>query len=164
MKGTATVTMASKLSFDYEMKVTPGVWEEKLTPMGMTRVFVADLSRQQVFPLRGTSASRRLESNGNQLGPMPSMSGGYRLTPGVPADFCDQWLKENADLPAVKDGLIFAHSRESYVRAQAREKAELRSGMEAIDPSKVYGADGKIKPPKGSGPAVTQYNGADDGR
>lgn len=59
---------------------------------------------------------------------------GYALTPNVPKAFWDKWLQQNKDHMAVRNGMIFAHESVRSVEAEAREKANLRSGTERLDP------------------------------
>ncbi len=59
---------------------------------------------------------------------------GYALTPGVPRDFFEEWLKQNADLPAVRKGLIFASDRRDALDHHAKDHAKTRNGLEPIDP------------------------------
>jgi hypothetical protein len=62
---------------------------------------------------------------------------GFALTFGVPADFWDRWLAQNADSDAVLNGLIFAHGKHGHAEGQAREKAgETRSGFERLSGGK----------------------------
>ncbi len=70
------------------------------------------------------------------VAPALSIIGGYALTPNVDADFFEEWLLVNENLELVKKGLIFAHAKASDASAQAREFAELRSGLEALDSEK----------------------------
>lgn len=62
--------------------------------------------------------------------------GGYALTEGVPADFWDAWLEQNKDSDMVKNRMIYAQERTTYVAGAAKEQATLRSGMEPINPIK----------------------------
>jgi hypothetical protein len=64
----------------------------------------------------------------------PAIHGGYALTPNVPADFWDEWLEQNRENPVVTAGLIFAHARRENTIAEAREKKDLRSGLEPLNP------------------------------
>jgi hypothetical protein len=79
--------------------------------------------------------------------------GGYGLTMGVPRDFWDAWLAVNKDTDLVRNHQVFAASSERGARDQAREKAEIRSGLEPIDPEKPHSrmppspfGGGKIEP------------------
>jgi hypothetical protein len=65
-------------------------------------------------------------------------AGGFALTHGIPKDFWEVWLKQNEKSDVVRKGLIFAHVREANTIAEAREKKELRSGFERIDPTKRH--------------------------
>ncbi|MDQ0507404.1 hypothetical protein [Xanthobacter agilis] len=66
--------------------------------------------------------------------PNAPVSGGYALTSGVDADFWDEWLRQNAEHPAVKAGLIFATERVDTAKKQAEEQAEIKSGLEPLNP------------------------------
>ncbi len=61
---------------------------------------------------------------------------GYGITENVPKDFFDRWLAAHGELPAVKNGLIFAHAQKVSTEAQATEQAGLKSGLEPLDPKK----------------------------
>ena len=60
------------------------------------------------------------------------ITGGYALTFGIPKDFWDRWVTENAQHPAVVNHMIFAHDKPADAQAEAREKRDLRSGMEPL--------------------------------
>lgn len=61
---------------------------------------------------------------------------GFALTDGVDKDMWDEWLKANQDLPAVKNGLVFAYSALAEAADAAKERGEnLKSGFERIDPT-----------------------------
>ena len=62
------------------------------------------------------------------------VAGGFALTHGVPAEFMERWLEDNQDLDAVRNGLIVVHEKESFVIGEAKEKKDVRSGLEAMDP------------------------------
>lgn len=56
--------------------------------------------------------------------------GGYGLTEGIDKDFFDAWLKQNAGLSFVKNGMVFAQSKSTDAIAEATEKAEVKTGLE----------------------------------
>lgn len=60
--------------------------------------------------------------------------GGYGLTEGIPTEFMEQWLRENAEHPAVRNQSVFMHSSVNSARAHAKDARELRTGLEAINP------------------------------
>ncbi|MGF6604585.1 hypothetical protein P3T23_009341 [Paraburkholderia sp. GAS448] len=61
---------------------------------------------------------------------------GFGITEHVPKDFFDRWLADHRELPAVKNGLIFAHEKKDSVEARATERTDLKSGLEPLDPKK----------------------------
>jgi hypothetical protein len=94
---------------------------------------------------RGSDGTRqRVTLNGARLATdvngMPiathELAGAYGLTPNVPAKFWEQWVKENAGYGPYARGLVFAQADGANARAQARELAELKTGLEPLDPSK----------------------------
>ena len=73
--------------------------------------------------LRGSNASR--------------VVGGFGITENVDKEFVETWLKRNAELPAVKNELIFIMKNSREVSAKAKELAGVKSGMERIDPKNL---------------------------
>jgi hypothetical protein len=65
------------------------------------------------------------------------LHGGYALTPNVDADFWAKWLEQNAGTDMVKNNLIYALAREDSAAAKGREQAEIRSGLERLNPEKL---------------------------
>jgi hypothetical protein len=63
------------------------------------------------------------------------VAGGYGLTP-VDAEFWAAWLKKHAHLDCVTKGHVFAHSTEASAISHATERAELKTGLERLDPVK----------------------------
>ncbi|MGR7993840.1 hypothetical protein [Xanthobacter sp. ZOL 2024] len=70
------------------------------------------------------------------MAPNAPVAGGYAITSGVDADFWAAWLEQNAEHPVVKNGLVFASERIDSVQKQAKEQAEIKCGLEALDPDK----------------------------
>jgi hypothetical protein len=58
--------------------------------------------------------------------------GGYALTPNIPADFMEEWMKQNRDSPLVKNSIIFVNPDAAYARDEAVEKRGIRGGLEPI--------------------------------
>jgi hypothetical protein len=84
--------------------------------------------------------------------------GGYGITENVPAAFMDQWLKKNQRHPAVVNGSIFLHNDTESAEAIAKERRDIATGLDAIDPLKLgmlKGPDGKADPE-----ALKSYNHA----
>jgi len=61
--------------------------------------------------------------------------GGYGLTP-VDKDFYDAWRKEYANFAPLKNELIFVQESRAKAEGQAKEQAEVKSGLEPLDPTK----------------------------
>lgn len=68
----------------------------------------------------------------------PINEGGYALTPGIPADFWNQWVEQNAKADFVvapdgaEHGMIFAYPDMEDAASAAREQEKLLSGLEPI--------------------------------
>lgn len=73
----------------------------------------------QRITLRGAQSSR--------------IVGGFGLTE-VSADFMNAWLKKNAALSYVEQGLIFVHSTATNAEAHARDMAAQPTGFERLSP------------------------------
>ena len=70
--------------------------------------------------LRGSNASRVI--------------GGFGITENVSKEYYDEWVKQNAEHPAVKNGFIFWMSKVADAEAKATEMAKEKNGFEALDP------------------------------
>jgi len=62
-------------------------------------------------------------------------SHGYGKTE-VDADFFNDWMARHKDFPAVKNGLIFALPSEGEVEKEAKSRAGVANGSEAVNPEK----------------------------
>ena len=62
--------------------------------------------------------------------------GGFGITTGVPREFWDHWLAKHQELPAVRNGLVFAHVERASTIDEAKEKAQEVTGIEPLDPKK----------------------------
>jgi hypothetical protein len=100
--------------------------------------------------VRGSSDERRLDSADDKGRPLdhagvPQVRGGYGLTFGIPKDFWEAWLKQNADYPLVRNGLIFAAGA-NRAPGMAVEKNELKGSFEPLDPKGTAIGGVKFKP------------------
>lgn len=66
----------------------------------------------------------------------PGSIAGFGITENVPRAFFEKWLDNHQDLPAVRNGLIFAHAQRASVEDKAVERTELKSGLDPMDPKK----------------------------
>jgi hypothetical protein len=64
--------------------------------------------------------------------PPVQIEGGYALTHGIPRDFWEQWLEQNAKAEYVVNDMISGHATIEDAVAWAREREALRSGHEPI--------------------------------
>lgn len=62
--------------------------------------------------------------------------GGYGLTRDVDKAGFDAWLLAYADLPYVKNELVFAQATEKSAVSQATEQEAEKTGLEGLDPKK----------------------------
>jgi hypothetical protein len=82
--------------------------------------------------LRGTAYPRGTVPDG--FPDRPKIVGGAALNYGIDKDFWDAWVEQNRLNPLVVNGMIFAHEIEDHVVGQAKETADVLSGLEPIDP------------------------------
>lgn len=63
--------------------------------------------------------------------------GGFGITPNVPKDFWEAWLKEHREMKYVKNKQIWAYGSTAGARDKAREMAEIKHGMEGLNVEKL---------------------------
>jgi hypothetical protein len=61
----------------------------------------------------------------------PGLVGGFKITPGIPAEKWERWAAANAAAPMVTNHLVLADADLETLKRRAREHASTRSGMEA---------------------------------
>lgn len=64
---------------------------------------------------------------------------GFALTMEVPGDFMRQWMDQNRELDAVRNGLIFIEDDMASIRSHIGDNKRQRSGLERLDPTKLPG-------------------------
>jgi hypothetical protein len=72
--------------------------------------------------------------------------GGYGITENVSAEFMTAWLKKNARHAAVVNQSIFLHNDTRSAESMAKERRDIPTGLEGIDPVKtgmLKGANGE---------------------
>ena len=128
----ATVAVASKMPFDFTLKLYDFV--EKAEPVmgGGVRRYKAAVPRAsaQTFLVQGNSWPQN-------KGPHQQIVAGFAITHGVPKEFWEEWLEQNADADYVKNGLLFAHQEVASTLAEAREKEDEKTNLERLDPAKL---------------------------
>ncbi len=142
-RASKTVTVACKIPGGLILRGFVLVDRSELVMGGGTReIKVAQETGERVV-INGPAAEKGkmpIARNGmgmpdDNLG-MVQVEHGYALTHGVDAEFFNRWLEQNQTLDAVRNGLIFAHAQVSSVRAQAKDGARIRTGLEPIDPTR----------------------------
>lgn len=61
---------------------------------------------------------------------------GWGVTDNVDEHWANAWMAQNSTLQAVKAGLIFVRASAAKIAGEAKEKALVLSGFEALDPTK----------------------------
>jgi hypothetical protein len=111
-------------------------------PTGLHLDLVANDGAKIRHTLKGANAAR--------------IVGGYGITENIPVEFMERWLKKNSRHPAVLSGAIFYHTDVNGAKATAKERCDLVTGLEPIDPLKT----GMLRGPDGENDraAVADYN------
>lgn len=126
-KSTATVTVACKHPPGFMLQLH--AFFEASVPVSGGGARTEKMARPMGDPVRiAGPATPHGEA------PRAIIVGGYALTSGVPKEFWDKWLAQNEGAAVVKNHIIFAYDKEADTRADAKEHAKLRTGMEPIDP------------------------------
>ncbi len=124
-----SVSVACKLPNGLALRVFQMIPHSELVMGGGTRETEIAVQVGDTVTLKGYAAPFGMAPNA-------PVAGGYAITSGVDADFWAAWLEQNATHPAVKNGLVFASERVDSVQKQAKEQAEIKCGLEPLDPDK----------------------------
>lgn len=125
-----TVTVACKLPNGLALRVFNMVdKDEHVMGGGVKTVKVAQEIADRVI-LNGWSHPQN-------HGSVHQIEGGFALTPGVDKQFWDKWLEQNKESDVVRNGLVFAHANTNSAASASRERKDVRSGMERLDPAKL---------------------------
>ena len=123
-----TVTVACKIPNGLELRIFEAFdWDEPVMGGG-TRTTKIHRQKGESIRLKGNSAPQ---------GTPIITHGGYALTSGIDADFWEAWLAQNKETALVRSNLIYALPREDSAASKGREQAEVRSGLERLDPKKL---------------------------
>lgn len=145
----ATVTVACKLPHGLILRLyRMNEFDEPVLGGGTRRGKIAEQVGDEVR-IKGYAVPRGMDHTTRIIGG----NIGFALTPGVPRDFFEEWLRQYADLPAVKQGLIFASDKVDTIEKKAKERSKLRNGLEPIDPK---------NPPRVGRLKVERYKKDDD--
>lgn len=126
-----TVTVACKLPNGLLLRLFR--WEEHDEPVmgGGTKVV------KRAIEIEGS----RINLNGYAVpfGQIPDQQilSGYGITPNVPADFWEEWLKQNKDSDLVRNHIVFANPKTADTAAMAREHKGQKSGLEPVNTKRL---------------------------
>lgn len=89
----------------------------------------------------GDDGYRRVVLNGSNHS---RVVGGFGMT-DVSKDFWEAWYGKHKKLDFVRRGMVFVHSDLASAKDYAQERAEVRSGLEPLDPlKKQHNAKGEV--------------------
>lgn len=127
-----TVTVACKLPNGLCMRLDTLVEVDEATQGGVIRSIkrAQDLGVEVI--IKGNRAPFGQQVLGPDGEPIPIVRG-YALTV-IDADFWDHWFEINKMTRLVTEGLVFAHSSQRDARAEAKEKENVVTGLEPMDP------------------------------
>lgn len=93
--------------------------------------------------VRGSNAGA-VGMNGQRAFPDAIAVAGFGVTPGVPKQFWEEWLRLNQHTAVVQKGLIFAYEQVESTISRAKELGKLTTGLEGLDRDKPgLGIDSK---------------------
>lgn len=126
---TSTVWIGCKLPRGLQLRLCKEVTVDRPTFGGgvkPTKMYMPD-------PLRGEV---RLYGYATPFGKIPKYTiiGDFALTE-VDRDWWNEWKAQNSGFDMLKNGLIFEHGEKTSVEAYANEHADLKCGLEPMDPA-----------------------------
>ena len=159
-KSSKTVSVGCKLPNGHILQLFAPHKEVEVGPGGQSRTIEVH---------RPTGEQVRLNGCATPVGgPQPKylILGGYGITPNVPADFMEKWMEANKDSLLVKNKLIYVAPTRDAAEAKAEEMADIKSGLEPLDPSFSTDKKGNITPadprfPRSMNPNLSAVHKAD---
>lgn len=136
-----TVTVACRLPHGIMIQAYNMIEASEPVMGGGSRTVKKAIPRGKSFHVLGTAVP-----HGHQL----PLENGFMLTHGVDADTFNAWYQDNKDQDFIKNGLVwaFASSKDTDIRARAKELRDIKSGFERIDPFNLEdvfaGDDGRL--------------------
>lgn len=132
VESTATVTVASKMPFDFILRIYDFAKRYEPVMGGGTReVKIAERRRgSKEFIVQGNSWPQN-------KGPHQKLEFGFAITSGIPKAFWEEWLEQNKDADYIMNGMLFAFGESASAVAKAREMEKEKSGLERLDPNKL---------------------------
>lgn len=132
--GTDTVTVACKVANGIVLEVSEMRDVDEPTGFGGgTRTTKKAFPVGERFVLRGNAVDRA-PGRRDEESEFPR-AGGAALTSGIPRDFWERWLEQHRNDPVVTNNLVFAHGTLDGASGMSRERKDVESGLEGIDPA-----------------------------
>lgn len=130
-KSARTVTVASKIPMTIELQLCRQETKSVTGRYGTEKETV-NVKHGKTYFIRGTARPNGTIPKGYPKA--PDMADGAALTPGVPAEFFEEWLAQNAETDMVLNHMVFAHSSRDHVEGIAADHREELSGLDPINP------------------------------
>lgn len=131
-KAAKFVTVGCKMPSGLKLRLYRKRAVEVTYPGGVKRTEERSVPMPDFAVLNGYSAKPGAVPLDRQGKPV-LVVGGYALTYNVPAEEFREWMRQNAELKAVKNGLIIVHENREHVMGEAEEHASLRNNHEPLD-------------------------------
>lgn len=126
-KSAKTVVMACKLPGGLRMRLFKMYEEAEPVMGGGSRMVQRARQEGPSIVLNGCAIAV-----GGQM-PKHQIVGGYGLTTNVPADFAEEWMKQNSESALVKEGLVWVVNSRDAAEKKATDMEEVRSNLEPLD-------------------------------
>jgi hypothetical protein len=132
--GTDTVSVACKLPGGLILRRFEWVDTVEASPTGPKSVRISRPVAGSEFHIKGNAELNSMAPNLMDRFGSTAFPGGFAITDGVPADLWEAWHDLMRDSAMIREGLVFALPHAAEAAAEAKTRASLRSGLEAIDP------------------------------
>jgi hypothetical protein len=149
---TDTVTVASKLPFPLQLHIDQMVEVREAMFNGGERTVMRAMRLPETYTLKGNAISHAPQADN------PRLYGGFALTSGIPRAFWEKWLEQHVDMDIVRNHQVFAGDKPGHTEGAAKEKAEVRSGLEPMRQN-LDGTDPDPRIPKTMSGAITKAAG-----
>lgn len=136
--GTETVVVACKVLSGMRCRIHE---KKKVTEVGLgvTRTI------EQFVEVEGKEFVVAGPAHAQNEGPRHQIASTFALTYGVPKVLWDEWRRQNNDLPAVRNGLIFAYEAPDKAIDAAKEHKGIKTGLERVNPHDLPAIDPRFK-------------------
>lgn len=95
-------------------------------------VYVVGCKLPNGLVINGANKSVKLNGTNSSI-----LINGYGTTHNVPAEIWDEFAKNFADSPLIRNGVVFAVSDKASAEDAAKEREKVKTGLEQADTSKT---------------------------